>query len=254
MPEAAFLLQQRAFAAHLRHPGEHAAPAGLEDRRMKIYRDLFYSNIEGFIARAFPVLRRLIADDRWHAMVRDFFHSHACRTPYFIRIPEEFLQYLQEERTPQADDPPFLLELAHYEWIEIALDVADTDLDEIDCDAGGDLLAGCPLVSPLAWPLSYQFAVHRIGPAFVPDAPEEQPVWLVAWRNRQDEIRFMESNAVTVRMLQLLGDAQPVSGQAALEQLAAEMQHPDPQVVIDGGARTLRDLRAKDVILGTRPG
>ncbi len=253
MPEAAFLAQQRAFAAHLRAPDQHAAPAGVEDRRMQIYRDLFYRNIEGFIARAFPVLRKLIADEPWHAMVRDFFHRHRCETPYFIRIPEEFLQYLQEERQAHADDPPFMLELAHYEWVEIALDVADVDLDGISCDVGGDLLVGCPLVSPLAWPLSYQYAVHRIGPDWQPDAQEQEPVWLIVWRNRADEIRFMESNAVTVRMLQLLGGDAAITGQTVLEQIAAEMQHPNPAVVIENGARTLMELRDKEILLGTSP-
>ncbi len=253
MPEPGFMQQQRAFAAHLRHPQLHPAPQGIEDRRMQIYRELFYNNIEGFIANGFPVLRELHDDVRWHAMVRDFFHRHACKTPYFVRITEEFLQYLQEEREPDAQDFPFMTELAHYEWVEIALDVAEADLDEIPVDADGDLLAGKPLVSPLAWPLSYQYAVQRIGPEYIPTEPEELPVWLVAWRNRADEVKFMESNAVTVRMLQLLNDPASVSGRQVLEQIASEMQHPNPQVVIERGLETLVDLRAKHVLLGTHP-
>ena len=36
------------FAAHLRHPQLNAAPANIEDRRLEIYRSLFFNNIEGF--------------------------------------------------------------------------------------------------------------------------------------------------------------------------------------------------------------
>ncbi|HKX55116.1 MAG TPA: putative DNA-binding domain-containing protein, partial [Xanthomonadales bacterium] len=34
-----------AFAAHIRNPAVAPAPADVEDRRMQIYRDLFFNNI-----------------------------------------------------------------------------------------------------------------------------------------------------------------------------------------------------------------
>ncbi len=60
-------------------------------------------------------------------MARDFFACHACRTPLFTRLAEEFLVYLEQERKGMPEDPPFLLELAHYEWVELALSLSDTD-------------------------------------------------------------------------------------------------------------------------------
>ena len=64
MSELAFQKLQYAFAAHIRDPEHRAAPAGIEDRRMGIYRELFYNNIEDFLATAFPVIRALTADER----------------------------------------------------------------------------------------------------------------------------------------------------------------------------------------------
>ena len=89
---------QRQFAAHLREPNIHAAPEDIEDRRMKIYRDLIYNNIERFISSAFPIIRKLYSDTHWHEMVRDFVHRHQSQTPYFLEISEEFLAYLEHER------------------------------------------------------------------------------------------------------------------------------------------------------------
>ena len=66
---------QYEFAANLRDPKRNKTPADIEDRRMEIYRDLFYRNVEGFISNSFPVLRKLYSDDDWHKMVRDFFPS-----------------------------------------------------------------------------------------------------------------------------------------------------------------------------------
>src|SRR6185295_17370724 len=104
-------LQYR-FAAHLRNPRRHAPPPGIERRRLKVYAELFYNNVEGFLSNAFPVLRAITPDARWHAMARDFFERHESHQPLFHRIAEEFLRYLERERGRVAGDPPFLRELA----------------------------------------------------------------------------------------------------------------------------------------------
>ncbi|TNE83159.1 MAG: DUF2063 domain-containing protein, partial [Gammaproteobacteria bacterium] len=67
---------QYEFAAHLRNPEINAAPEAIEDRRMQIYRDLIYNNIESFLASGFPILRSLMDDQRWHEIARDFIHRH----------------------------------------------------------------------------------------------------------------------------------------------------------------------------------
>ncbi|MCG8671389.1 MAG: DNA-binding domain-containing protein, partial [Pseudomonadales bacterium] len=93
-----FQQAQYNFAAHIRNPEKNPAPKEIEDRRMGIYRDLFYKNIESFIANGFPVLRKITGDDEWHAMVRDFIDRHQSQSPYFVEIAQEFLKYLDEER------------------------------------------------------------------------------------------------------------------------------------------------------------
>ena len=60
---APFQALQYRFAAHLRDPEHQPAPEGLEDRRLKIYRELFYNNVEDFLQTAFPVLRRITEPD-----------------------------------------------------------------------------------------------------------------------------------------------------------------------------------------------
>ena len=43
-----FIEIQNEFMAHIREPKKNKKPSGIEDRRMSIYRDLFFNNIEGF--------------------------------------------------------------------------------------------------------------------------------------------------------------------------------------------------------------
>jgi hypothetical protein len=242
---------QYEFAAHIRDPQRSPAPAGIEDRRLQIYRELFYNNIEDFLQTAFPVLRQITPDETWHAMARDFYARHQCHQPQFFRIAEEFLGYLDAERGAVQGDPPFLRELAHYEWVELALSVSEHELTPELADPNGDLLAGVPVLSPLAWTLAYDFPVHRISPDFMPASPGASPTLLVVYRNRADDVKFMEINPITARLLQLIEEA-PDAGAKLLQAIADEIRHPQPQAVIAEGKTILASLRERDIILGTR--
>jgi hypothetical protein len=100
---------QHAFTAHIRDPERHLAPAGIEDRRMAIYRDLVYSNMESFISSNFPVIRSLYNDTDWSVFAHDFFREHRCHTPLFPEFAREFLRYLETRQQQDRGDPPFLL-------------------------------------------------------------------------------------------------------------------------------------------------
>lgn len=252
MPRPDFRTVQQRLAAHLRDPARQAPPADMEDRRLKIYRELVYNNVEDLLASAFPVLRRLSADVTWHARVRDFYARHVSRAPQFYRLAEEFLHFLEHERGLHADDPPFLQELAHYEWVELALSIAPAELAPELADPDGDPMHAPPVLSPLAWPLSYAWPVHRIGPDNQPAHAPELPTYLVVYRTRQDEVRFMELNAVSARLLQLIEARPDASGRELLLDIAQELQHPAPEQIIDAGRGLLAGLRERDILLGTR--
>ncbi|MEO0971470.1 MAG: putative DNA-binding domain-containing protein [Pseudomonadota bacterium] len=247
------------LTAHIRDPDRHPAPSDLEERRVKVYRDLLFNNITGLIGSTFPVIRKLYrakpaGEAAWRALTRDYFARHLARTPLFPKVPEEFLQFLREERGTHPDDPPFLLELAHYEWVELALSIAEEEIDAVAANAEGDLLDGRPVLSPVAWPLAYQYPVHRISPGFQPDAPGEQPTFLVVYRNREDKVGFMEINPVSAQLLeQLRTEPGTHTGRALLLAIAEQLQHPQPDVVVHGGAQILETLRQRDIILGTAP-
>jgi len=246
-----FKKHQYEFTAHIRNPEKNAIPDGIEDRRMGIYRELFYNNVEGFIASGFPVIREIYNDENWHKMVRDFFANHQSHSPYFLEISQEFIEYLQTEREPQPEDPAGLIELAHYEWVEMALHVSDEVINMDDVDANGDLLKQRPVFSPVAWPLVYQFPVHTMGPDKLPQEAPEQATYLVVYRNRNDEVRFLEINPVTARLISLLQENENYSGIDAIEHLVKEMDHPNPDVVKQGGLTALQELQQYGIILGS---
>lgn len=237
------------FSAHLRDPDKAPAPEGIPAERLSVYRELIFNGFDSHLSTNFPVLRAICSDDQWQALVRDFLVQHRATTPLFTEIGLEFLDYLQHERTPAADDWPFLLELAHYEYVELA--VAISDAEAPPHDPNGDLLAGHPVVAPSTWNLSYRYPVHRISPDFLPDSEGETPTHLVVYRDRQDEVHFLEINAVTQRLLTLLQENPEQTGLEILQTIAIELGHTRRDNVIRAGTGLLQDLKERNVILGS---
>jgi hypothetical protein len=136
--------------------------------------------------------------------------------------------------------------------VELALSISEENITATDADPEGDLLTGIPVLSPLAWHLAYQYPVHRIGPDYRPDQPGDDMTCLVVYRNREDEVGFMEINPVTKRLLELIDADNEENGKLLLNRIATEMSHPQPEVVINSGLEILKGLAEKDIILGVK--
>jgi hypothetical protein len=245
LPE--FQQYQYAFTAHLRDPGKARRPAGADARRMGAYSELLYNNIESFLLACFPVLRQVLGSRKWSRLVRAFFAQHRSHTPFFRQIPDEFLQFIQSAWQPQQGYPDCLLELAHYEWIELVLSISNRDEQLPEFDAMGDLMQGRPFLNPVLANLAYRYPVHRIRPrARVKPAP----TYLLVFRDAGLRVRFMEQSAVSARLLALLEEGGR-SGREAVAQLAKELGHDDPGRLTEFACGHLEALRMSGVLLGT---
>ena len=244
---------QYRFAAHIRDPQHVPAPEGIEDRRMAVYRDLFFNNLRSLLSSTFPVLKKLHEDDKFRRMVRRFMQKHQAKTPYFLQLPAEFLAFLQTEYEPEDDDFPFLVELAHYEYIELALSISEESNDMDGIDPQGDLLANVPVKSALTWVYAYQYPVHRISKEFLPEAPEEQPVYLAVYRRSDDKVGFMELNPVTAGLLNAIAENESQEiGEQLLRGLAADIGFPDVDSFIQHGLAAMEEMRSLEILIGTR--
>ena len=220
-----FQKTQMQLAGHMRDPANCVAPTGMEARRMKIYSDLIFNNIESFLRSGFPVLRSLYKEGQWNELVRSFILEYRCQSPYFLEISREFLHFLQQHFSEPPEEKPFLLELAHYEWVELALSVS-TEPSPPQPVPIENILEVTMKVSLVAWRLSYHFPVHKIGPSNQPLEAPSDLTYLVVYRDSSESVGFIETNAVSSRLLQLLEEEGSSSGNAILELIAAELGRP----------------------------
>lgn len=236
-----------AMAQHVRDPAAHAGPPGIEARRLKIYSELVYNNLDGLLAGGFPVIRKTLGDADWKALVRGFLARHHSHTPLFTELGRELIAFIETEPDPQR---PWLAELAHYEWAELGLQLSDAALPPHDPD--GDLLAGMPLLSPLAWPLAYNWPVNRIGPDFQPTEPPVEPTLVLLRREADGRIHFSALSPLLFRLLELVGANDQRNGRELMRQLADEAGQADFDGFLGEAMPMLQRLHTEGVLLGTR--
>jgi uncharacterized protein len=235
--------QQYSLARHLRDPSS-PAPPGIEERRLRIYRELFFNNIERLLASGFPVIHDTLGMQQWDALVRKFYTSYRSSTPLFTQIATEFLSFLESYEQP---DTPWLRELAHYEWVEQALFISDELLPPHD--PVGDLLHGIPLLSPLALPLAYRWPVTDIGPTNVPQLQPSEVTTLLVHRDDDYQVHFARIGPLVYRLLTLMQESLK-TGREHLSALAAEVG--SDSVAMEAQALPLLEqLRMSGVVLGT---
>lgn len=250
-PEAlGFADWQGAFAARIRDPQGAPRPPGAPARRMRVYEELLFNNVEGFLLACYPVTRKLLGARAWRQTVRRFFAGHRCHSPLFRDIPLAFLEWLAGQ--PDALFPawPFLAEFMHYEWLELAVSIDPETVDPGAIEPQGDLLAGRPVLTPSARLVCYRYPVHRIGPRFKPEAPDAAPHCYLLFRDAEERVRFIVLNAMSARLLVMLRNHRP-GGREALAHLAGQSAPAHYENWLAAGAALLAELRAQGVLLGT---
>ena len=168
--------------------------------------------------------------------------EHRSQTPLFTEIAGEFVDYLQT----RGEDPEWLAELAHYEWMKTKLHLSDAQPPAHDPEA--DLLEEIPVLSPLTVPLAYRWPVTQIGPGSIPTAVPEAPTLLLLHRASDHRVRFTQLSAASYRVLVSLA-ANQWTGREHLVALAQEAGLPE-DALIGAGQGMLEQLRRDGIVLG----
>jgi hypothetical protein len=234
---------QRTMGLHLRDPRRYPRPSGQSASRTSVYSTLVMNNIEGCLATALPVCKAVLGS-RWPRLMRAFCREARTSTPLFHELSGEFVQWLMMQSPSDIKLPPWLLSLAHYEWVELAVEVKETPSV---CQWAASDLADWPghapvKVNPTLEALAYEWPVHLIGPSYRPRKP--QPTGLLVFRDAGERVRFQHVNAPTMRLVALLGDAnaRPITPLQACQQVALEMGRADDAALTQTGMAQITAL------------
>lgn len=233
---------QAAFAARIRDPRRQPRPRGVPAKRMRVYEELLFNNLEGFLLACYPITRKLLGARAWRRVVRQFFVEHRSHSPLFRDIPGEFLAWIESRAAELFPERPYLYEFMHYEWVELAVSVDPEESMAAYIDPQQDLLAVCPRLNPTARLVCYHYPVHRIRPRYRPDGREEGNNWYLVYRDAEHAVRFIVLNPVSARLLELIRDTD-LTGREAMLQITKELGQQTPELIVEMGHALLDKLR-----------
>jgi len=209
--EDAFLADPAAFGAARGLEGPDQQALARFQRRLRVYRDLVQGALEDPLPDCFPHIHRILDEaDAWEDCVKAFIASRAVQSPYYRDINPTFVAWLADSGWGQ-DRWPFLLALAHFEWVELEV----LRWPETAAPSG---LAGepgpdrCAVFDGAFRNLAYGWRVQESsGDGPVPPAG---PAHLVCFRDRDLDFRVLEVDPGSSAFLARCLDGAP-AGEAA---------------------------------------
>ena len=233
---------QHQFVAYLRAPKHKEKPADVEQERLDVYRELLFNNVSAFVSSAFPVLKSLYSEQAWQQRLQQFFAGYRCESPFFLSIAQSFLDFLQDHYEPQGGDPVFMLELAHYEWLELELATRKAEAGLAVTDLKQQVLQ----LSDLASVQAYQYPVHKICVDFQPT--EAEVSFLLIHRNADDEVKFIALNQLTTLLLQVLAQQPGLTLAELVNELSPYVPQLDPAQLLSGAEQILLNFAEKGIV------
>lgn len=237
-----FQQYQYAFTAHIRDPEHNPKPNNMDEERMAVYREGVYNNIFESASVCFPVCQATVGEKSWNETIKRFVANHHASSPIFREIPHELVVFLESD----TEMPDYIKQLAHYEWVELAVNSMQTETPVLS--ETHDFLNGIPVLAPAHMLLQYDYPVQKISAQYKPK--EVEATHLLVFRNADNQVNFVELNAMVYALLELV--KQNMTGTEALTLLAKQMQHPQPEVIIAFGIGVLNDLMQQGGLLGSR--
>ncbi|MBE8167162.1 MAG: DUF2063 domain-containing protein [Shewanella sp.] len=238
---------QNEFMDYIKDPSL-PLPSNMPLKRMTVYRELFFNNVKGFVSNSFPVLQGLYEEDVWLELVQKFFVTHDCHSPIFIEIAQEFLLFLQNEYEPTEHDPVFMLELAHYEWLELVVSVAinTRDLTELMAD---DILEQGLCLSDSTKVAQYSFDVQHISLDYQPTEPLETPEFFCVFLDSEEDVSFLKLTPLSAQVLSYIEQAGTTKFIEIIQWLEQMYPQMDPAAIQQGCLQLLSQMVEKKIVL-----
>ncbi|WP_432745178.1 putative DNA-binding domain-containing protein [Methylobacter sp. G7] len=243
----AFQELQRQFLAHLRNPEQQPLPTGFDQQGAAIYVDLLYNKFNDSLTTCFPVTNAILGETAWQQLLKDFIAEHRCLSPYYRQIPDEFVQYLQNERQV-TDDSPFLPELAHFEWIELVLSIAEVAPMVTETLSDKQLMEAVLVFAPVIKLLHYVWPVQQINPAYQTKEPPSVATHILGFRDAADQVQFIALNPATASLVFQLQNQ--YTAKQALQELGKNLTPSELFNLMLFGKDILADLYRQGAIIG----
>ncbi len=196
---------QRNLASYCR-TGEYVSIPGVNEKHIKQYRRLVYNVVYDTLENAYPLTKSLLTTEEWDGLVQDFFSSNNCSSPQIWRMPKELFLYVENSGEKLTDKYPFLIELLHFEWLEIEIYMME-DEDLLEYRKEGDLAKDALYLNPELQILGLSYPVHIKSAKLITPEDVGQYFVVIHRHSKTGKVVFTEINYAHLVLLEQLSVA-----------------------------------------------
>jgi hypothetical protein len=217
--------------------------------RLAVYRSLVRNGLSAVVLRMLPRTRARMnaaCGDRFDADFARFVDEVGPRTHYLRDVPSELVAWAEPRWRGDPSVPGYLPDLASFELAQFAVSAAEAavrpgEAGEVSLDRPL-AFCGSTRVMRLGW------AVHELpDDAGTTAEPAQRPVCLLAYRDRDHAVRWLELTQLAATLVERLVAGEPLA--AALPASCAG-HGASAQAVLPDVARLLADLGDRGILLG----
>lgn len=236
---------QQTFGEYLRSQRQTAKDS-VAQRVGKIYQELIFNNICGFLNQCFPICRAILGEVDFNKLSLYFFQRYPTHSPYFSEIPMQFVDFLAKLADDEYDKsewldeltlsyqeimqliPEYLPEMAHYEWLELYVETLPNQENALILQSNPSYL-----LNTTAQNAYYSYPVQQIN-ANTGKQLEAKPTCLVVLRD-DEKVKFVEINPLTHLFLDFLQNSQTVydNQTSLIHDFAKSIDYADVAGLID---------------------
>ena len=228
-------LQNEFSAAARGHSNVH-----FDDTKINIYKELILNNLNEVISPCFPMIRSIISNDLWKHILKQFLLTYSVKTAIFHELPLEFVKFLKQFL---LNEYPFLPELAHYEWVELDVELSQAPkvnkpITEIDIKRSHWSL---PVSTRL---LNYHYEVHQINAHNLPEQPTD--TYLIVYQD-VEHVGFQKINQMSYQLLTILC-SEKMSLTEVISSVVSLYPNLSEELLLGDSTKLLKDLYKQNII------
>jgi hypothetical protein len=149
------------------------------------YRRLVFNIISDALETTYPITAKKMGIEDWEELVDDFFANYPCSSAQIWSMPYELITYLESTENPIKTKFPWLMELLHFEWLEVEI-FCDED-EEVHFEKSIDVLNEKWVVNPTLRLEHFTFPVHKSI-----ELTEQSDYYLLIYRSTENDKVYFE--------------------------------------------------------------
>lgn len=229
--------------------GKEEQIPGLTPNRVRHYRRLVYNVIKGTLTQGFPLCHQVMGEEGFDSLVHKFFSEYNCQTPQIWKLPEEFYEWVIQNKISEKLNLPWLNDLLLFEWIEIEVHTMEDQIIPTASDIT-DLFNNLLVINPEYRLIRIEYPVHLFNIKEVENKKGNYFI-LISRHPETGKVYFFNLSVLHAWLFEKIADGD-ISVQDLIPEIATIFRIESEVVLKNNLEKVLRDLVNKKVILGAK--